>query len=99
DLRTVQDPARKVERAAHAAGEGAHARAAPVFEPEEPKRLVDPRLALAPRQPVEARAEAQVLVGSQVEVERRLLEDDPDLAADGERVFLHVDPGDARVTP
>src|SRR5262249_6813510 len=41
-------------------------------------------------------AEPEVLLGGQVEVECRLLEDDADLTADAERLALDVEAGDPR---
>ena len=99
DRRAVEDPAREVERAPHAARERPDAHLAPVLEPEQVERLVDPDLALLAGQAVEAGAEAQVLVGGQVEVEGGLLEDDADLPANPERIGLDVEPRDLDASP
>ena len=77
----MQDAAGEIERPAHAAREGADAVVAAVAQPEQ--RSAPRRCAAQPsrsREAVEARAVAQILLGGEIEVERRLLEDDPDAA-------------------
>jgi len=70
-----------LEPALHAAGEGTHPTTAAILQLDDGQQLIDPALANVGRDGVGVGVEAQVLLGAQVVVERRLLEHQSDRAA------------------
>ena len=94
--RRVQEAARDLQAPAHAAGEGHHRRVAALPQPDHLEHLAhavgDERGVDA----VELGVQAQVLLGGQVAVERRVLEDEADVAADVVALAHDVVAGDAR---
>ena len=68
--------------------------AAPLGQADQLQHVVDAAVELAPGHAVELAVEAQVLLGGEVDVERRVLEDQADAAADVVPLGAHVVAGD-----
>ena len=85
DRGAVEDAAGEVDLAAHPAGEGADRVMAAVLQFEQGQHLLDPVPQLGPPEPVEPARQLQVLLGRELAVERRLLEDEADVLAHRQR--------------
>jgi hypothetical protein len=83
ERRTVEQAAREVGAAGETAGERLHAVAVAVAQPEDVEQDVDPFVQCAAAEPDEHAVEAEVLAHRQLGIERGLLENDAEAAADG----------------
>lgn len=90
NLGTMKHTSREVERSTHSAGERPDTIVSAAGQPEEVHELRNPMSPLVGRDPVEGARELQVLRSRQIEVECRLLEDDPNPPADVEWSAHHV---------
>jgi hypothetical protein len=94
--RRVQEAARDLQASAHAAREGHHRRAAALPQPDHLEHLAHPAGDERGVDAVELGVQAQVLLGGEVAVERRVLEDEADVAPDVVALAHDVVAGDAR---
>ena len=77
----MQQPASDLQTALHAAGEGVHEARAPLPEPDHLHHLSHPRSDHLAGHAVQLRVQPHVLLGGEVAVERRVLEDQADVAS------------------
>ncbi len=90
----MEDPARDVDPALHAAGKGLDQTPGPVGEAGPPQRPLDSLAKLGALQPIETAEGLEVLARGQVRVEGDLLRDEPELlsaAARGQQLVEHLD--------
>jgi hypothetical protein len=95
--RRVHEAARDLQAPSHAAGEGHHRLVATVPQVDHVEHLTHPRRDDPWVDAVELGVQAEVLVGGEVAVERLVLEDEADVAADVVALGGDVEAAHARV--